>query len=89
MYKVAKTDVLGIGPWYVVNPQNVDIRGTFRLEEDARLFADALNQAQQEDSFDCKHEWIGLHGHPAAYECKKCRKLSKYGRSSRYVQYTS
>ena len=21
----------------------------------------------------CEHAWIELHGHPAAYECKKCK----------------
>ena len=32
---------------------------------------------EQINEADCKYEWIGLHGHPAAFECKKCGKLSK------------
>ena len=35
------------------------------------IFEQAENH-QQKDSVNCKHEWIGLYGHPAAYECKKC-----------------
>lgn len=34
-------------------------------------------KAQLEDSADCEHEWIGLYGHPAAFACKKCGKLSR------------
>ncbi len=25
----------------------------------------------------CDHEWIGLHGHPAAFECSKCKALRR------------
>ena len=25
----------------------------------------------------CDHEWVGLYGHPAAFECKKCKALSR------------
>ena len=25
----------------------------------------------------CKHEWMGLFGHPAAFECKKCKLLRR------------
>ncbi len=25
----------------------------------------------------CDHKWMGLYGHPAAYECKKCKALCR------------
>lgn len=25
----------------------------------------------------CDHEWVGLYGHPAVYECKKCKALRR------------
>jgi len=25
----------------------------------------------------CEHEWLGLYGHPAVFECQKCGKLEK------------
>ena len=25
----------------------------------------------------CDHDWIGLYGHPAAYECSKCKALCR------------
>ena len=34
-----------------------------------------LAQLNREDQ--CTHDWVGLHGHPAAMECKKCNKIEK------------
>jgi len=28
---------------------------------------------------ECDHKWIGLHGHPAAFECEFCHELEKAG----------
>lgn len=34
--------------------------------------------SQPKDSADeCDHKWVGLHGHPAAFECEKCGCLSR------------
>ncbi len=34
--------------------------------------------AQPADSADnCDHVYVGLHGHPACFECSKCKKLSR------------
>lgn len=34
---------------------------------------------KQPDSADaeCQHDWVGLHGHPAALECKRCGALRR------------
>ena len=43
---------------------------------------DATATVQQNDSpntksSQCDHEWIGLYGHPAVFECKKCKLLRR------------
>jgi len=54
-YEVLKTDVLGVGPWYVSPKGDCDVLGTFRYEDDAKIFAEAKAKAsQQSDPSDRK-----------------------------------
>ena len=51
----------------------------FEAWESANLALDHIATASQpEDSAGiCDHEWIGLYGHPAAFECSKCKALCR------------
>lgn len=40
-----------------------------------RKVMNVLEQMLQEEN--CDHDWVGLYGHPGAYECQKCNKLKK------------
>jgi len=36
-----------------------------------------LTTAAPDTKQPCDHNWIGLHGHPAAFECSKCKVLCR------------
>ena len=40
-YEVHKTEVLGIGPWYVSPEKSSEVCGVFREKTDAEIFAKA------------------------------------------------
>jgi hypothetical protein len=44
---------------------------------EVRKAYDLYTSSQQSNSAKCIHEWIGLYGHHAVYECKKCGKLRR------------
>ena len=49
-----------------------------RAAEEYRKEIVGLKQRlQQVVQTECNHDYIGLHGHPAAYECSKCGNLLK------------
>ena len=54
-YEVLKTNVPGIGPWYVSPSGETTVLGVFRKEEDARLFAEAkeADSADKKNGFFC------------------------------------
>ena len=42
------------------------------------LLKQSFHQADPADAKEpCAHEWIGLYGHPAAFECRKCGALRR------------
>ena len=44
------------------------------LEKDKDLI---IKHLQSFTEIECKHDWFGLHGHPAALECQKCGLVEK------------
>ena len=46
--------------------------GWVKTEDVEKMTAEAWNKRANKT---CNHEWIGLHGHPAALECKKCGEI--------------
>ena len=46
-YEVSKTEILGLGPWFVSPIGKSDVLGLFREHANAKIFADALNATEQ------------------------------------------
>ena len=46
-YEVHKTEVLGVGPWYVSPEKSSEVCGVFRKKSDAVLFAQAKEDAEK------------------------------------------
>jgi len=52
-YEVNKTDILGVGPWYIWDSINNQVIGTFREETHARIACEAIAQSERK-----KQAWI-------------------------------